>query len=217
MFLKVYLTDISPLYDDEVFERYYKEALHYRKKKVDGLKLKKPKCQSLGAGVLLKKALEDVGVESDFEISNKGKPELKSNKSHVLFNLSHSGDRAMCVISDCPVGCDVETVKENKRVADRFFTEAEANLANRSAADFTRIWTLKESFIKTTGEGLGRVLESFSLDFDRDENVKGVIVDGIARKEFSFYELNYEDGYRYAICIKGDTEGVKPEVEWVKL
>ncbi|MBR5897304.1 MAG: 4'-phosphopantetheinyl transferase superfamily protein [Lachnospiraceae bacterium] len=217
MFLKVYLADISPLYDDEVFETYYKEALPYRKDKVDGLKLKKPKCRSLGAGVLLKKALEDAGVKADFIISDNGKPALKNDELQLLFNLSHSGDRAMCVISDCPVGCDVETVKENKRVADRFFTEAEAKLANRSATDFTRLWTLKESFIKATGEGLARALDSFSLDFDKDENVTGVKVDGIARKEFSFYELNYEDGYRYAICVKGDTKGVKPQVEWVKL
>ena len=221
MFLKVYLADITPLEDDAVFDEYYREALPVRRDKVDVYKLKKPKCRSLGAGVLLKKALADAGVSAesaDIGTLEGGKPVLKSGTdSKVFFNLSHSGDRAMCVISDCPVGCDVETVKENKRVADRFFTGSEAKLAAESADNFTRIWTLKESFIKTTGEGLGRALDSFSLDFDADGAVTGVKGDGIAQEAYSFYEWDFEDGYRYAACAEGVKKGLTPEVEWIEI
>ena len=220
MFLKVYLADIAPLWDDAVFDEYYREALPERRRKVDGYRQKAPKCRSLGAGILLKKALADAGVSAesaDIVISEGGKPVLKNGDTKVFFNLSHSGDRAMCVISDCPVGCDVETVKENKRVADRFFTKAEAKIAGESADSFTRLWTLKESFIKTTGEGLGRGLNSFSLDFDADGSVTGVKGDRIAEGTYSFYEWDFEDGYRYAACAEGIKKGLTPEVEWIKI
>ena len=218
MFLKVYLADISPLYDDEVFKEYYREAIPYRREKVDGLKLKKPKCRSLGAGVLLKKALKDAGVSvetADFKTAEGGKPELKG--AGIFFNLSHSGDRAMCVISDCPVGCDVEAVRENRRVAERFFTKEEAELAGESPESFTRLWTLKESFIKATGEGLGRALDSFSLRFDEKCKITGVIQGEKSPERHSFYEWDFEDGYKYAACVNGDTNELTPEAEWIKI
>lgn len=220
MFLKVYIADIAPLWDDAVFDEYYREAFPERRRKVDGYKQKAPKCRSLGAGILLKKALADAGVteaDPEFETLKGGKPVLKNGGLKVFFNLSHSGDRAMCVVSDCPVGCDVETVKENKRVADRFFTKAEAEIAGESADSFTRLWTLKESFIKTTGEGLGRGLNSFSLDFDADGAVTGVKDGGIVEGAYSFYEWDFEDSYRYAACAEGLKKGLTPEVEWIDI
>ncbi|MBO4678962.1 MAG: 4'-phosphopantetheinyl transferase superfamily protein [Lachnospiraceae bacterium] len=220
MFLRVYFTDVTPLTEDAVFEEYYREAIPERRTKVDAFKLKMPKCRSLAAGALLKKALSDAGLSgTDYHIetTETGKPILKgAGASSVFFNLSHSGERAMCVISDCPVGCDVETVKEKTRnVADRYFTESEAKLVAENSEIFTRLWTLKESFVKTTGEGLARPLDSFSFDFDETDAIRGVEGDGIEPGTYSFYEWNFNDGYWYAACVQG--QGLTPEVEWVDL
>ena len=213
------MADITPLKDDEVFDGYYREALPVRREKVDSYKLKMPKCRSLGAGILLKKALADAGVPEDnlqIETLDGGKPALKgTGENSFFFNLSHSGNRAMCVISDSPVGCDVEAAQEDKKVADRFFTEAEAKLVAADSEMFTRLWTLKESFIKTTGEGLRRALNSFSLEFDETDTVRGVKGAGIDPGTYSFYEWDFEDGYRYAVCVQ--RQGLTPELEWIKL
>ncbi|MBR5992350.1 MAG: 4'-phosphopantetheinyl transferase superfamily protein [Lachnospiraceae bacterium] len=225
MFLKVYIADITPLYDEKTYEYYYKKSIPWRQKKADGIKLQKPKCQSIGAGILLKKALEDVGVPKNlwsFTEAKFGKAMLTDARELMIdFSLSHSGDKVMCAISDCEVGCDVEMIKDNTKVANRFFTGHEAELARDNAEVFTRIWTLKESFIKATGEGLKRPLNSFEICFEGDYErtgilrVTGVKGDGIEPDTFSLYEWDCDAGYRYSVCVKA-TE-LTPEMELVKL
>ena len=185
MFLKVYIADITPLYGEKTYEYYYKKSIPWRQKKADSIKLQKPKCQSIGAGILLKKALEDVGVP----------------KNQWSFTEAEFG-KVMCAISDCEVGCDVEMIKDNTKVANRFFTGHEAELARDNAEVFTRIWTLKESFIKATGEGLKRPLNSFEICFEGDYErtgilrVTGVKGDGIEPDTYSLYEWDCDAGYR---------------------
>ena len=225
MFLKVYIADITPLKDEKTYEYYYEKSIPWRRKKADALKLQNVKVRSIGAGMLLKKALEEVGVPKNlwsFTEAESGKARLSDAEELMIdFNLSHSGDKVMCAISDCAVGCDVDMVKENAKVAKRFFTEREAELAQYDADMFTRIWTLKESFIKATGEGLKRALDSFEILFEGDYERQGVLRvtgvkgDGIEPDTYSFYEWNCDSGYRYSACVKAAE--LTPEMELVKL
>ena len=223
MFLKVYIADVTPLEDKKTYECYFEKSIPWRRKKADSIKPQNAKIRSIGAGILLKKALEDVGVPKNlwsFTQAESGKVLLADAEELMIdFNLSHSGDKVMCAISDCTVGCDVEAVKENTKVAKRFFTAKEAELAQGNAEMFTRIWTLKESFIKATGEGLSRPLDSFEICFEEAESgilkVSGVTGDGIETGTFSLYEIDCNDGYRYSVCVKGT--GLTPEVEWIEL
>src|SRR5207245_857335 len=69
------------------------------------------------------------------------------------------------------VGIDVERVRsipEMARIAQRFFAPAELESWNRMPDEkrpvgFFRCWTRKEAFLKATGEGLGRALDSFAV------------------------------------------------------
>ena len=219
MFLKVYVADISPLYNENIYNYYYEKSIPYRKKKADRFKPQKSRCQSIGAGILLKKALTDAGIPKnlwEFKTAGVGRTELADAAELMIdFNLSHSGDRVMCVISDRRVGCDVEEITKSDGIANRFFTENEAKLATDNPQMFTRIWTLKESFIKTTGEGLSRPLKSFEICFKDDlSEATGVKGDGIEEGIYSFYEWDKGDGYRYSVCVEGI--GLTPEVERVE-
>jgi 4'-phosphopantetheinyl transferase len=78
-----------------------------------------------------------------------------------------------CAVARHEVGVDVEA--SNRRVdfsiADRFFAPEEARVVKSMAPDersriFFRFWTLKEAFIKATGEGLSRPLDSFSFTLE---------------------------------------------------
>ena len=108
-----------------------------------------------------------------------------SGASDLYFNLSHSGNSVICAFSIKPVGCDVEQfyreetsddtsidkrdkeLLRKRKIAKRFFAESE----NRYLEDdtdsfferFTTIWTLKESVLKLTGDGIGYPLQSFSV------------------------------------------------------
>jgi 4'-phosphopantetheinyl transferase len=104
-----------------------------------------------------------------------GKPALAADcaASGLRFNLSHTRGLAACAIAYSEVGIDVEAAdrRVDFAIADRFFAPAEALAVSQSAVEdkaalFFRTWTLKEAFIKATGEGLRRPLASFSFAFD---------------------------------------------------
>lgn len=104
------------------------------------------------------------GIEKFSLIYGKnGKPYLRGES--VFFNISHSGDYIICSMGESEVGCDVQTIgKYNPRIAERFFTENERIFLENShnqPSDFTRLWTLKESVLKKTGEGITGGLDSF--------------------------------------------------------
>lgn len=104
-----------------------------------------------------------------------GKPILvaEGTGKGLRFNLSHTRGLVACAIAYDEVGVDVEAAdrKVDFALADQFFAPEEAWLVNAAPAAqkgslFFRLWTLKEAFIKATGEGLRRPLDSFSFSFD---------------------------------------------------
>ena len=140
----------------------------------------------------------------------------------VHFNLSHSGERVMCVISPFEVGCDVEIIKGDRgRLAERFFKPEESawikhfeTLEKQSEA-FYRLWTLKECYMKVTGRGMSLMPDKFALRVDENENIS-LYHDG-DRPEYDFREIDLHDGYRYAYCMKNNGENAPQEIRCVDL
>ena len=196
--IKGYLFDISSL-NDESFDRLLKSAKQYRREKIDKLTLKKSKYLSLAVELLIRKACEDFGInylEEEIVFNENGKPSFKS--SSYFFNTSHSGNYALCVISDVEVGCDIEEIKEYKaKVADRCFTLKEKEYLKVSSNKdelFYRFWTLKESFMKCIGKGFAKPMNSFELD-TKNEDI--VIKD---ENNYSFIEQKHNN-YRISVCL----------------
>lgn len=223
MTTRVYIADISALKETPVFERFLGQVPEYRQKKAMSFKFSKGKMQSLGVGLLLKRACRDAGFEgADNHIAygENGKPYLV-DFPEVHFNLSHSGERVMCVISPFEVGCDVEIIKGDRgKLAERFFKPEESawikhfeTLEAQSEA-FYRLWTLKECYMKVTGRGLSLMPDMFALHMDEREDVS-LYHDG-KRPEYSFREIDLHDGYRYAYCIKNDGFIAPSEIKQVQ-
>ena len=112
-----------------------------------------------------------------------GKPMLPGL---VDFNLSHSGSYAVAVVSDSPIGVDIEHARKRNRlaVANRFFQKEEyedimaAGNEEEQQRRFLRYWTMKEAYVKRTGEGMRTPFDSFRcmpfderLSFVQGENV----------------------------------------------
>jgi 4'-phosphopantetheinyl transferase len=104
-----------------------------------------------------------------------GKPALAPDCAGcgLRFNISHTRGFAVCAIARDEIGVDVEASDRriDFRIADRYFAPEEVAVvraapSERTATVFFRFWTLKEAFIKATGEGLRRPLASFSFAFD---------------------------------------------------
>ena len=93
-----------------------------------------------------------------FEYGEHGKPVL-AGFPHIHFNISHCREAVICVISDRPVGVDVESVREYKEsLVNYTMNDDEARQITRSenpALTFTKLWTRKEALLKLIGEGIG--------------------------------------------------------------
>ncbi len=148
----------------------FDEDLWYKTRKCEkilspGILNQSSKNHSLLGRVLLSYSLLKNGKEKKlaFTYGDNGKPYLKDGRA--FFNISHSGDYVVCSISESEIGCDVQTVgKYNPRIAERFFTDNERKILENSdnqPSDFTRLWALKESVLKKTGEGITGGLDSF--------------------------------------------------------
>ncbi len=110
-----------------------------------------------------------------FQYGEHGKPELKDDPHAPAFNVSHSHDWGLIVISATgELGIDVERMDPRttwEGLARRFYSPREvATLdslpADKQLAGFYRIWTGKEAFIKALGRGLSFPLASFSVQGD---------------------------------------------------
>lgn len=90
-----------------------------------------------------------------FEYDSYGKPSVKG-RTDIHISISHCRKAVMAVVSDRPVGCDVEEVgsgdnPDNAMIADYCFAEKERRMilsAPDPAVEFTRIWTAKEALFK---------------------------------------------------------------------
>jgi len=104
----------------------------------------------------------------EFAVNSYGKPFLV-NDPCLHYNISHAGHCVACVVSDVPVGIDVEVVRSvDMRVVERFFALDEQEYVLSAQKDvqrqrFFEVWTKKESRIKWAGKGLLESLSSFSV------------------------------------------------------
>lgn len=112
------------------------------------------------AYLLLMRALRtEYGLTASpvFGYGEHGKPFIVGHPE-IHFNLSHCREAVACVVSDRPVGIDVESVRQYKDSLARYtMNDDELRLiaeAERPDVAFTRLWTMKEARLKLTGEGI---------------------------------------------------------------
>lgn len=107
----------------------------------------------------------------EFSNNDYGKPFLVNNP-YINFNISHAGHYVACVVSDKPVGIDIELIEPiDLAIAEKYFASDETAyiMESNHTLRFYEIWTKKESYIKKEGKGLYKPLTSFSV-FDLSNN-----------------------------------------------
>lgn len=84
-----------------------------------------------------------------------GKPYIEGDP--VFFSLSHSGDRAICVICDRKCGIDLEVYKKQQHISviNRFSAREQAEIA--CERDFLKHWTAREAYVKLYGLQLAKM------------------------------------------------------------
>ena len=127
-------------------------ALRYRKEHDQRL--------SVAAYRLLQRALRvEYGIEEppQFRFEAHGKPMLVDHPD-IHFSLSHCHEAVACVVSSSPVGIDVESLSHyDAELVEKVMNDEEQSQIHSSSDPqlaFIRLWTMKESLLKMTGEGI---------------------------------------------------------------
>jgi len=115
---------------------------------------------------LLKQGLREAyGITENpiFEYNEHGKPFIEGHPE-IHFNLSHCKEAVACVISDQPVGVDVESIREYRESLVHYTMNDEQIREIESAADpasvFIRLWTMKEATLKLIGTGISNDIKT---------------------------------------------------------
>lgn len=127
----------------------------------------------LAAYRLLQRALmQEYGIDDlpVFAYDEKGKPLLQGHPD-IHFSLSHCHEAVAVAVSDHPVGIDIEaTGHYSAEVARRVMNDDEMREIEASAQPevaFTRLWTMKESLYKLTGDDNGGNMAGMLSDISK--------------------------------------------------
>ncbi len=199
---EIYFADVTPLSgsDGARFEKIITKLSHERVYKALCCHLERDRNLSAGAGYLLSLALAKRGIDEKtlkYAINDCGKPCLADYKN-ITFSLSHSGYIVMCALTEGGmIGCDIESPEHHDTAAaKRFFCPDEYYHIIKSPdplAEFRRLWTLKESYIKALGTGLKTPLSSFEVIPASPPYIKD-------DSRFVFAEFLPGSGYSAAVC-----------------
>lgn len=108
---------------------------------------------------ILKNELNITNYELTFNKYNK--PYLKD--SNMYFNISHDKNTTILVISDKEIGVDIEYYTYKESVMKKYYNEFEQQEiinSNNKEYEFTRIWVMKEAFVKMKGQGISYGLQN---------------------------------------------------------
>jgi 4'-phosphopantetheinyl transferase len=147
-----------------------------------------------------------------FVVEKQGKPVIDPalDRPGLRFNLSHTRGFVACAVSSgITVGIDVEALSRavtHPDIAERFFSPSEVSILRGMNGDqqpttFLRFWTLKEAFIKATGEGLNRPLDSFSFSLD-PVSIRFHPEDADDASCWKFFELRPTPGHLLALAVR---------------
>ncbi len=156
-----------------------------------------------------------------------GKPQVADRKD-VFFNITHTYNRYPNIsgtsgeISDshvlqsrdyymagafshCEVGIDCEYPRPvTEQLCRRVLSSEEKALLQASKNPemlFIRLWTLKESYLKFTGEGLSH--DPASLSFSRDSNDRFILTH---HPEVHFLQFDLNDGLILSLCTTNEVD-----------
>lgn len=156
--------------NDDIAAFSLEEALRclpaWRREQVLGHRRELDRRLSAAAYLLLCRGLKaEYGMAEppEFAYAEGGKPYLKG-RPDIHFSLSHCPAAVICAIATEPIGADIERIRHyNAELARRVLSPAELEQVEDSAmpeVEFTRLWTMKESLLKLTGEGIRRDLKT---------------------------------------------------------
>lgn len=222
---RIFIADILSLTEPSQIEIYINNVSNERRKKIKKLKTLTAKALSLGAELVLQKAVRQIyGIEPPLNIliMKDGKPRLQ-DYPEIHFNLSHSGNYAVCGIGTGPLGVDIQKMAEsNLKLARRFFSEQEVTWLfavppEKQVQGFYDLWAIKEAYMKYTGKGFRLPMNAFTVKSSKQILTENEISIFEAGKKASVLIKNYRVLEDYVLWGITDSVNFQETIEWIRL
>lgn len=175
------------------------------------------------AHALLRSALARYVVvapqDLQFRVAPRGKPFLVSDHetAPVSFNMSHTNGVVACAITGgAEVGIDVESVSPvpDYGVVTDIFSASEIVAMRRlvspldQARRFYQLWTLKEAFVKATGDGLYSNVREIVFEIDHAGGAVLQTAPQADARSWKFAMFAPTPGHCAAIALRGESDDV---------
>ena len=196
---RIFAVDTDVFKEQEIYDYWYDRIRPERRERVDRMRFENGKFLSLGAAVVMEHALSFAGCgDREIVITPEGKPTVEG----CFFNLSHSGEIAICAVSDREVGIDIERPRElTDGVIHKAFTETEIRAVGENYSQYVLLWTIKESVMKWTGLGLGLMPENIEITLGDPIRIEvfdhPALQEDIKKLQFTTYRWM---DYRISVC-----------------
>ncbi|MCP5007124.1 MAG: 4'-phosphopantetheinyl transferase superfamily protein [Planctomycetes bacterium] len=154
-------------------------------------------------------------AQLEFSYSTRGKPEIASQcqVGEIRFNVSNSNEMALfAVVRNRSIGVDVEHINRKREVgelAKRFFFPKESTFINSLSPsmkheEFFKAWTVKEAYLKATGEGLAG-LGQVEVSLSTGKNAELLNIQGGSRERTGWFTHQMKPAKEYvaALVIEG--------------
>lgn len=157
------------------------------------------------------------GTRKIIEKGKYGKPYLKGMEQYQ-YNISNTDGMVVCAVSDGYVGIDVEKKKDfHQRILRKCASSLETAYILETedrklqAERFFRLWTLKESYIKMTGEGMRIPLKEVEFQISEKGTKTDVRENAQIRcsREGKFYQKEQGE-YWITLCAREEAT-----VRWI--
>lgn len=212
--IRGYLLNIAELEKINIDENLFSSQ---RREKIERMKHEEDKQLSRAVELILnygiKKIIPDITLPLSIETEESGNLLLNLPEKYekLYFNLSHAKDYAACVISNEPVGIDVECVKtKDVEHMDKILHTQETMIlsfvtnSEEKKKFFYECWVTKESYLKNLGLGLQIRPSEFAVNEENleteNKELKPRYVHIYKASEIENADWKFDASYRMAIC-----------------
>ena len=203
--MNIYAVDCTPWLDDNAVEQVLPYLDDKRRSRIRRLRVPLKRAQCVAAGLLLTKVLGKDGVAPDLAYGENGKPYL-ADKTNTHFSITHSDKWVFLAVADCEIGIDAQMPRKVcPRLAARSTSPEElAWVKEDTEPHFTRLWTMKEAYLKYTGTGLTVPIRTVTLTVPP--------TDGYDENNKCYWSLPTYESIPLSICSTKEIENATIEI-----
>ena len=191
--MTIYTVDCTPWLSDQAVEDSLPYLDEKRRSRIRRLRIPLKRAQCVAAGLLLTRILGDNGVPPALVYGENGKPYL-ADRPDTYFSLTHTDKWVFLAVANCEIGIDAQMPRKVcPRLAARSTSPEElAWVKENTEPNFTRLWTMKEAYLKYTGTGLSTPI--------REVHISIPPTDGYDEHNRCYWSLLKHDDIPLSVC-----------------